>query len=106
MANAPPLETFPNPRPERDFEIGRQQANLVSLGFHQHVRKNRNRVLALDDALEKLQFSQKVSLPGNEFHRRVDDLEQSGVAAFPMRAWTRRSLNKSDQKGDKKLYKK
>jgi hypothetical protein len=53
-----------------------------------------------------LQFSQKVVLPGNEFHRRVSDLEQSGVPAFTVRAWTRRSLNKSDQKGDKKLYKK
>ena len=43
---------------QRDFEIRRQHANLVALGFHQHVRQNRNRVFPFDDALEKLQFSQ------------------------------------------------
>ena len=43
---------------KRDFEIGCQHANLIALGFHQHVRQNRNRVFPFDDALEKLQFSQ------------------------------------------------
>ena len=56
---------------QRDFEIGGQHPHLVALGLDQHVRENRNRVLPLDDALEKLQFSQKLSLPDNEFHRRV-----------------------------------
>ena len=56
---------------QRDFEVGREHPHLVALGFDQHVRENRNRVLPLDDALEKLQFSQKLILPDNEFHRRV-----------------------------------
>ena len=53
---------------EANFEIGRQQADFVSLRFHQHVGENRDRVLAFDDALEKLQFSQKVGLPDDKFH--------------------------------------
>ena len=56
---------------QRDFEIGRQHPHLVALRFDQHVGEDGNRVLALDDALEKLQFSQKVILPDDEFHRRV-----------------------------------
>ena len=50
---------------QRYFEIGREHPNLIAFGFKQHIRKDRNRVLALDDALEKLQFSQKLSLADN-----------------------------------------
>ena len=57
--------------PECDLEIGRKHAHLITLCFEQHIRKNGNGVLAFDDALEKLQFSQKLILPDNEFHRRA-----------------------------------
>ena len=57
---------------QRDLEIGREQAHLVALGFHQHVGEDRNRVLAFDDALKKLQFSQKVVLADDEFHSCAD----------------------------------
>jgi hypothetical protein len=43
----------------------------VALGLDQNVGEDRNRVLAFDDALEKLQFSQKLILPDNKFHRLV-----------------------------------
>ena len=69
------------PAAQRDFEIGRQHPHFVALRLDQHVREDRNRVLALDDALEKLQFSQKVILADNKFHR-CSDLERSGVSAF------------------------
>ena len=64
-----------------DLEVGRQHPHFIALRFEQHVRENRNRVLALDDALEKLQFSQKVILPDNEFHRRSRNLERKRKAA-------------------------
>jgi hypothetical protein len=53
-------------------EVGGQHPDFVALRFEQHVRENRDRVLAFDDALEKLQFSQKLILPDNEFHRCGD----------------------------------
>ena len=54
-----------------------RKLHLVALGFHQHVRENRDRVLSLDDALKKLQFSQKVVLADDEFHGCAD-LEKGG----------------------------
>ena len=47
----------------------------------QHVRQDRNRVLALDDALEQLQFSQKVVLPDDKFHAVLTSKEGAGVGA-------------------------
>ena len=60
-----------------DFEIGGQKFHFLSFGFHQHVRENRNRVLAFDDSLKKLQFSQEVVLADDKFHGCVD-LEVGG----------------------------
>jgi hypothetical protein len=36
--------------------------NFLAFGFHQHIRQDRNSVLPFDNALKKLQFSQKVVL--------------------------------------------
>ena len=44
--------------PEADLEIRREKLHLVPGRLEQHVRENRNRVLALDDALEELQLAQ------------------------------------------------
>src|SRR5207253_1033608 len=63
---------------QRDLEIGRQHADLVALRFDQHVRENRDRVLALDAALEKLQFSQKLVLTDDEFHMRAVTSKRRG----------------------------
>ena len=60
-----------------DFEVGREKAHFVALRFHQHVGEDRDRVLALDDSLEKLQFSQKVVLADDKFHGCAD-LEKGG----------------------------
>ena len=57
---------------QADFEIGREKAHLVALRVHQHVREDRNRVLAFDDSLKKLQFSQKVVLADDKFHGCAD----------------------------------
>ena len=65
------------PAAQRDFEIGREHPDLITLRFDQHVRQDRNRVLALDDALEELQFAQKLILPNDEFHKACGDLERS-----------------------------
>jgi hypothetical protein len=67
--------------PQCDLEVGSEHADLVALGLDEHVGKNRNRVLALHDALEKLQFSQKLILPDNKFHRLCGDLKRSGRSA-------------------------
>jgi hypothetical protein len=48
---------------QTNFEISREKLDLLPLRLDQHVGENGNRVLALDDSLEKLQFSQKVVLP-------------------------------------------
>ena len=42
--------------------------HLVALRLDQHVGEDRNRVLALDDALEELQFPQQIGLADDEFH--------------------------------------
>jgi hypothetical protein len=34
----------------------------------QHVRQDGNRVLALDDLLEELQFTHKIGFSGDQFH--------------------------------------
>jgi hypothetical protein len=59
---------------ERHLDVGREQANRIAIGFNQHVRQDGNRVLALDDLLEKLQFTHKIGLPRGEFHVS-DDLD-------------------------------
>ena len=66
------------PAAQADLEIGREQSHLVALRFDQHVGENRNRVLSLDDSLEKLQFSQKVVLADDKFHGCAD-LEMGGA---------------------------
>jgi hypothetical protein len=40
----------------------------VPLAFEQHVGEDRNRVLALDDPLEELQFAQQIRLSDDQFH--------------------------------------
>src|SRR5262249_1143057 len=62
---------------QSNFEIGRQKAHFLALGFHQHVGQDRNRVLSFDDSLKKLQFWQKVVLADDKFHGCAD-LEKSG----------------------------
>ena len=57
---------------KRHLEIGGEHADLVPLRFHQDVGENRDRVLAFNDALKKLQFSQKLVFPDYEFHIRGD----------------------------------
>ena len=42
----------------RYFEVGREKLDVLSVRIEQHIGENRNRVLALDDSLKKLQFSQ------------------------------------------------
>ena len=54
--------------PQADFQVRREEADFVALRFHQDVGEDGNRVLALDDSLEKLQFSQKVALADEELH--------------------------------------
>jgi hypothetical protein len=43
---------------QADLEIRREHLHFRAVGFEQHVRENRNRVLALDYALEELQFAE------------------------------------------------
>src|SRR5206468_11764237 len=54
--------------PQTHLEIRREQSYFAALGFDQHVGQNRNRVLAFDDALKKLEFAQEVVLADDEFH--------------------------------------
>ncbi len=63
---------------QSDLEIGREKAHFVAFRLHQHVRENRDRVLAFDDSLKKLQFSQKVVLADDKFHGCAD-LERAGL---------------------------
>ncbi len=51
-----------------NFEVRGQQRHFIAAGFEQHVRQDGNRVLALDDLLEKLQFPHKIGFPGDQFH--------------------------------------
>ena len=44
------------------------QAHGVALRLEQHVGQDRNRVLALDDALEQLQFFEQIGLSDDKFH--------------------------------------
>ena len=47
---------------ETDFEISRQQFHFVALRIEEDIREDGDRVLAFDDALEQLQFSQQIGL--------------------------------------------
>ena len=64
--------------PQSHFQVGREKPDLITFGSHQDIRENRNRVFPLDDALEKLQFSQKVVLTDDKFHGCAD-LERAGL---------------------------
>src|SRR4029434_7800388 len=89
-----------------NFEIRGKHADLVALRLEQHVRENRDRVLPLDDALEELQFSQKLILPNDQFHWRVLSFEQSGVARGKWTFGGKLSLHRGDQKRYKIIPKK
>ena len=54
--------------PQPDLEVGGGHAHVLALGVDQDVGQDGNRVLALHDALEKLQFFQEVVLADDEFH--------------------------------------
>ena len=69
---APALSTAASQRlRKRHFEIGGEQRQLVAVRLEQHVRQDGNRVLALDDLLEELQFPHKIGFPGDQFHDEV-----------------------------------
>ena len=53
----------------------------LPVGLDEHVREDRNRVLALDDALEELQFSQQVCLPDDKLHVLVTSRDALGWRA-------------------------
>jgi hypothetical protein len=54
---------------QRHFEVGGEQRHFVTRALDQHVGQDRNRVLALYDLLEKLQFPHKIGFPGDQFHK-------------------------------------
>ena len=54
--------------PQSDFEIGREQFDLIPVGLDQDIRENRDRVLSLDDSLEQLQFAKQIGLAYDQFH--------------------------------------
>jgi hypothetical protein len=56
---------------QRDLEISCQHPDLVALCFDKDIREDGNGIFPLDDALEKLEFSQKLILPDNKFHSFV-----------------------------------
>jgi hypothetical protein len=67
-----------------DLEIGRQKLHLVAVGLDEHVREDGNRVLAFDDPLEQLQFSQQIGLADDQFHTGVDLARmRAGGARYP-----------------------
>ncbi len=51
-----------------DFQIRREQLDFAIARLDQHVGENRDGVLALDDALEELQFTQQIRLADDQFH--------------------------------------
>jgi hypothetical protein len=51
-----------------DLEVRRQQLHVVAIGLDEHVREDRDRVLALDDPLEQLQFAQQIGLSNDQLH--------------------------------------
>ena len=63
-----------------DLEIGGEKLHLIALRFEQHVREDRDRVLAFDDALEQLQFAQQIGLTDDQFHVVVTSRESAGPA--------------------------
>ena len=73
------------PAAQPHLQVSGKKAHLVALRFHQHVGKDRNRVLALHDPLEKLQFSQKVVLSDDKFHGCADLERRSLRAPVPLR---------------------
>ncbi len=82
------------PAPKADLEIRREQLHLVARRLDQDVGKNRNRVLALDDALKQLQFAQQIGLADDEFHVVVTSQDSAGVGALISLTVERKSENK------------
>jgi hypothetical protein len=56
---------------KRNLEVGGEHPHFIARCFDQDVGQDRDGVLPFHDALEKLQFSQKLILPDNEFHKLV-----------------------------------
>ena len=56
------------PAAQAHLQIGRQELDFAIPRLDQHVGENRDGVLALDDALEELQFAQQIRLPNDQFH--------------------------------------
>ena len=56
------------PAAQPDLEVGRQELHFAVRRFDEHVGENRDGVLALDDALEELQFAQQIRLADDQFH--------------------------------------
>ena len=64
--------------PQAHLEVRRKQPHFAAIGLHQHVGQDRNRVLALDDALKELQFSKEVVLADDEFHVLMTSVGDGG----------------------------
>ena len=71
---------------EPDLEIGGRQTHLVAFCVDQDVGEDGNRVLALDDALEELQFPQQIRLANGEFHACAVLASLSGPESVPLAA--------------------
>ncbi len=56
------------PAPQPDLEIRREEPYFPVRSFDEHVGEDGNRVLALDDSLEQLQFAQQIRLADDQFH--------------------------------------
>jgi hypothetical protein len=70
------------PAPQRHLEVRGEHPHFIPFGLDQHIGQDRNRVLPLHDPLEKLQFSQKLILPNDEFHGRVVTSKAEWWSAF------------------------
>jgi hypothetical protein len=70
--------------PQRNLKIGGKKTDVVALRLHQPVGEDRDRVLAFDDPLKKLQFSQEVVLADDEFHISADLESGGGTARDPL----------------------
>jgi hypothetical protein len=80
--------------PKPDLQIRREQLDLVTRSFHEHVRQNRNRVLPLDDALEELQFAQQVGLPDDKLHVQVTSRDALRIGVLISSNFSREIVNK------------
>ena len=68
------------PTAQSNLEVGGEELHLVAVRLEQHIREDRNRVLAFDDALEQLQFAQQIGLTDDQFHVVMTSRESAGPA--------------------------